>query len=103
MPQESLWSLVNRTVSGSGSIEQAVFYLLAAFSLVSWLIILLKLGALYATRKNSASFQTLFGSADNFGTVLASEHTVGPSPQLSIFKAAVHAMETRGAPHAERA
>jgi biopolymer transport protein TolQ len=102
MPQESLWSLVSRTVSGSGSIEQAVFYLLAAFSLASWLIILFKLNALFAARKNSATFQTLFGSADNFGTVLAGEHTVGLSPQLSIFKAAVHAMETRGAPHADR-
>jgi biopolymer transport protein TolQ len=103
MPQESLWSLVSRTVSGSGSIEQAVFYLLAAFSLASWLIILMKLIALQSARKNSATFQTLFGSADNFGTVLAGEHTVGPSPQLSIFKAAVHAMETRGAPHAGHA
>ena len=34
--EENLWSLVSRTIEKSGSIEKAVFVLLAVFSLISW-------------------------------------------------------------------
>jgi biopolymer transport protein TolQ len=91
---ENLWSLVSRTVSGSGSIEKAVFAMLAVFSLISWTLILWKICALYETRRNSRRFLTLFDSADCLGTVSAGEVNVGPSPPLAVFKAALHAMET---------
>ena len=94
MPEESLWSLVSRTVSESGSIEKAVFFLLMGLSIVSWCILFLKLHDLSSVRKSTAKFSTLFDGADNFGTVLMAEHSVGPSPMLSIFKAAITTMES---------
>jgi len=93
MPEENLWSLISRTVSNSGSIEKAVFYLLVGFSLVSWTLVLWKICALYELKKNSQKFLAVFNNADSFGAVMSAEPTVGSSPMLSIFKAALHAME----------
>jgi len=95
MPQESLWDLVSRTVSASGSIEKAVFVLLVVFSVASWSIIFMKLCALYVVRRNSFRFLTLFGGADSLGAVLTAEHSVGQSPLLAVFKAALRTLETR--------
>lgn len=94
MSEENLWSLISRTVSNSGSIEKAVFFLLLAFSLVSWTLVLWKICALYELKKNSQKFLSVFNNADSFGAVLSAEPTVGASPLLSIFKAALQAMET---------
>ncbi|HYG74897.1 MAG TPA: MotA/TolQ/ExbB proton channel family protein [Planctomycetota bacterium] len=91
--EENLWSLISRTVMQSGSIEQAVFFLLVGFSLISWTLVLWKICALYECRKNGQKFMTVFNGADSFGTVLTAEATVGASPLLSIFKSAVQAME----------
>lgn len=91
---ETLWTLVSRTVEKSGSIEKAVFVLLIAFSIASWAIIFMKLCVLYLTRRNSLRFLTLFGSAESFGAVLNAELSVGPSPLLAIFKAALRSLET---------
>ena len=93
MPDESLWSLVSRTVNESGSIEKAVFFLLLGLSLVSWCILLLKIHDLYLAKKNSDKLLLFMEGSDNFGTVLSAEPNLGPSPLLSIFKAAVHALE----------
>lgn len=93
MPEENLWSLISRTVNNSGSIEKAVFYLLVGFSLVSWTLVLWKICALYELKKNTQKFLAVFNNADNFGAVLSAEPTVGASPVLSIFKAALQAME----------
>lgn len=95
MPEENLWSLVNRTLSTCGSIEKAVFALLIVFSFASWCIIFMKLYTLHVTRRNSARFLTLFGSADSFGAVLTAEYSLGPSPLLAVFRAAVRTLETR--------
>ena len=91
--EESLWTLVSRTVNESGSIEKAVFFLLLGLSLVSWCIILLKLHDIYMAQKNSNKMLSFMEGADNFGTVLAGEHTLGASPTLSILKAAVLTLE----------
>jgi biopolymer transport protein TolQ len=93
MPEENLWSLISRTVNNSGSIEKAVFYLLVGFSLISWTLVLWKICALYELKKNTQKFLAVFNNADNFGAVLSAEPTVGSSPVLSIFKAALQAME----------
>ncbi|MGD0092666.1 MAG: MotA/TolQ/ExbB proton channel family protein [Planctomycetota bacterium] len=95
MPKESLWDLVSRTMSTAGSIEKFVFVLLIAFSVASWAIIFMKLCTLYVTHRNSARFLTLFGSADSLGAVLTAEHSVGPSPLMAVFKAALRTLETR--------
>jgi len=92
---QNLWTLVSKTVSESGSIEQAVFFLLVALSLVSWCIMLMKLLDFHQAKSNGGKFSDLFESADNFGAVMTGAHTVGPSPQLEIFKAAMHSLETR--------
>ena len=92
---QNLWTLVSKTVSESGSIEQAVLFLLAALSLVSWCIMLMKVLDFRQAKANGDKFAELFESADNFGAVMTAAHTVGPSPQLEIFKAAMHALETR--------
>ncbi|HYF52378.1 MAG TPA: MotA/TolQ/ExbB proton channel family protein [Planctomycetota bacterium] len=92
---QSLWTLISKTISESGSIEQAVFFLLVALSLISWTIVLMKLLDFKAARRNGEKFAELFESADNFGAVMTGAHTVGPSPQLEIFKAAMHSLESR--------
>ncbi|HEY3319683.1 MAG TPA: MotA/TolQ/ExbB proton channel family protein [Planctomycetota bacterium] len=92
--EENLWTLVSRTVSNSGSIEKAVFVLLVIFSLISWTLVLWKLCALYEVRRNGQRFLKVFNEADSFGTVLTAELTIGASPLLGVFKAAVHAMES---------
>jgi biopolymer transport protein TolQ len=93
--EENLWDLISRTLSSSGSIEKAVFLALAVLSVASWCILLMKLYGLYVARRNSERMLVLFYSADSFGAVLSAEHTLGPSPLLAIFKAAVHTLETR--------
>ncbi|MCY3023064.1 MAG: MotA/TolQ/ExbB proton channel family protein [Planctomycetota bacterium] len=94
MTEENLWALVSRTIQHSGSIEKAVFVLLAAFSVVSWTLVFWKICALYEARKNGRKFLTAFNGADNFGTALAAEVYAGASPLLSVFKAAVQALES---------
>jgi biopolymer transport protein TolQ len=92
---ETLWTLVTRTVSESGGIEKGVFFLLAALSVVSWCIVILKLADLNAARRGGERFLLLFDSAENFGEIMTAAHSVGRSPQLTIFKAGLGALEKR--------
>jgi len=92
---ENLWTLVSNTVSGSGSIEKSVFYLLTAFSLVSWCLFFIKLYDVIQSRRNSQRFLELFDGADRFGSVMTASHTVGLSPLLAIFKAGMATLENR--------
>lgn len=98
MPDENLWSLVSNTVSASGSIEKAVFLLLAAFSLISWCLFFIKLYDVVQSRRNSMRFLELFDGADRFGSVMTACHTVGLSPLVAIFKAGMATLENRRAP-----
>jgi biopolymer transport protein TolQ len=92
---ESLWTLVSNTVNGSGSIEKSVFYLLACFSLVSWVLVFMKLYDVIQSRRNSQRFLELFDGADRFGAVMTAGHTVGNSPLMAIFKAGMATLENR--------
>jgi len=94
--EESLWSLINRTVSQAGSIEKSVLLMLAVMSLASWCIILMRIVALWSAQKNGDRFLHAFDVSDSFGSVLNQTHDFGPSPQLTVFKSAIHAMESRG-------
>jgi biopolymer transport protein TolQ len=94
--EENLWTLVSKTVTESGSIEQAVFFLLLAFSIACWCIVFLKITDLQAAQKNGAQFMKLFEGADSFGAVMTGGHSAGESPQAAIFKAALTSLEQRG-------
>jgi biopolymer transport protein TolQ len=95
MGEQNLWTLISKTVSESGSIEQAVFFLLVGLSLASWCIVLLKLTDLHTAKKNNANFVRLFESADSFGAVMTTGANAGSSPLQSIFKAAMASLESR--------
>lgn len=90
---ESLISLVSRTISTSGGIEKAVFLLLAAFSLVSWSIIFFKICTIYAVRKNTAKFLACFDEAQNLGSIASAGAALGHSPHFSVLKSALRALE----------
>jgi len=94
--EESLWTLINRTVSQAGGIEKSVLLGLTVMSLASWCIILMRVVALYSAQRNGARFLQAFDVGDSFGSVLNQTHDFGPSPQLTVFKSALHAMESRG-------
>jgi len=98
--EDNLWTLVSNTVSASGSIEKAVFYLLTAFSLVSWCLFFVKLYDVLQSRRNSVRFLELFDGADRFGSVMTASHTVGTSPLVAIFKAGMATLENRRSPGA---
>jgi len=94
---ENLWSLVSRTVNSSGGIEKVVFYLLGVLSLASWCIFSIKLSDLLQARRNGLRFVKLFDNADRFGSVMTASDTVGNSPLVLIFKAAMVVLESRRA------
>jgi biopolymer transport protein TolQ len=94
--EESLWSLIQRTVTHAGSIERGVLIVLAVMSLASWCIILMKIVALHQARKNGERFTDAFAASDNFGSVQNQSHNFGASPQLEVFKSALDAMDARG-------
>src|SRR5262252_2661668 len=93
--EENLWTLISNTVSASGSIEKAVFFLLAGLSIVSWCLFFTKLYDVLKSRRNSQRFLELFDGADRFGSVMTASHTVGNSPLLSVFKAGMATLENR--------
>src|SRR5947209_7334635 len=51
-----MWTLIARAVKASGAIEQAVLYLLVAFSVASWALILMKGLSLYRAARNNRHF-----------------------------------------------
>src|SRR5258708_762771 len=93
--EETLWSVIARTIQQSGSIEKAVFFLLVALSLVSWTIIFWKISALLEMRRNSQRFMAVFDSADSFGAAAGGAQAAGPSAFAAVFRAAVDALENR--------
>ena len=94
---ETLWTLVYRTVSASGSIEKSVFVLLVLFSLASWCIIFMKLYDVHIVRRNNARFLELFDMAPSFGAALSKCDPGGPCPLYAVFSAGVDALGEGGA------
>jgi biopolymer transport protein TolQ len=97
--EENLWTLVSNTVNKSGGIEKAVFFLLLAFSLISWCLIFIKLYDIFIAKRNAVRFLGIFDGADRFGAVMTAVHTAGPSPLASIFKSGMTALESRRGAH----
>ena len=94
-PDETLWSMVSKTMNESGSVEKAVFVLLIGFSLISWSIIFWKLFSFYEARRNSAKFMAVFDGADSFGEAMTHGSSTGQSPALAVFKAGMMTLETQ--------
>src|SRR5260221_521499 len=98
--EESLWTLVSRTVEQSGGIEKSVFFLLLLLSLASWCVMLVKILEFRATRAHNRKFTNLFDASQTLGAAAASAKTMDATaitPRLSVFEAALSALE-RGAP-----
>lgn len=91
--EDTLWDMLSKTMSESGSVEKAVFFLLIGFSVISWTIIFWKLFSFYEARRNSTKFITVFDNADSFGEALAHGSSTGNSPHLAVFKAAMLTLE----------
>ena len=94
-PDETLWSMVSKTMNESGSVEKAVFVLLIGFSLISWSIIFWKLFSFYEARRNSAKFLAVFDGADSFGEAMTHGSSTGQSPVLAVFKAGMITLENQ--------
>ncbi|MFH0938427.1 MAG: MotA/TolQ/ExbB proton channel family protein [Planctomycetota bacterium] len=93
--EETIWSLVSRTMSAAGNVERATFCLLLVFSLASWCILLIKLEDFHRAHKNSRKFLQLFNEADSFGAILAGGNLAGKSALLIIFQAAMRSLESK--------
>jgi len=89
----SMWGIVSHSVVGASPLEQGVLLLLVILSIVSWAIIFAKSAALKRCRRNGEAFvQAVLGAAHS-GEALERGKAAGPSPQLAVFTAAVHALE----------
>lgn len=93
---ETLWSMVSRTLSESGSVEKAVFVLLIGFSMISWVTIFWKLFTFYEARANSKKFMAVFDGAESFGEAMSHGASTGQSPMLAVFKAGMLTLENPG-------
>src|ERR1035441_8589801 len=87
-----MWELISRSVKASGGIEQGVLYILVAFSVASWALILMKMLTLGRARRNNARFLSLFNASDTVGEFSAPKAR-SPGPLAAIFNAAVDTLE----------
>ncbi|MEI6233847.1 MAG: MotA/TolQ/ExbB proton channel family protein [Planctomycetota bacterium] len=98
LADDTLYELLNKTMSDSGGVEKAVFYMLIGFSLISWSIIFWKLFSFFEANGNTRKFLAIFDGADSFGEAMAHGSSTGQSPVMSVFKAAMLTLENRNAP-----
>ena len=94
---DTLWDMLSKTMSESGGVEKAVFYMLIGFSLVSWSIIFWKVFSFFEARNSSKKFLAVFDGADSFGEAMAHGASTGQSPIMTVFKAAMLTLENRAA------
>ncbi len=92
---DTLYDMLSKTMSDSGGVEKAVFYMLIGFSLVSWSIIFWKLFSFFEARSNSKKFLAVFDGADSFGEAMAHGSGTGQSPVMAVFKAAMLNLESK--------
>src|ERR1035437_4360303 len=90
-----MWELISKTVRASGAIELFILYLLVAFSIASWALILMKLKGLMAAKRNNKKLLDRFGLSDSVGEVTPPA-VRGPAPLAAIFSAAVDTLEKAG-------
>ncbi len=78
---------VVQLVLGTGPVVQAVLWLLLAFSVGSWGIILYKLVQISRARRESESFITLFWESKNLATIHTASLGLKQSPVAQVFRA----------------
>jgi biopolymer transport protein TolQ len=83
MAQESLISMV----TGTGLVVQLVLYILIAFSVISWGIILYKMRQVRAARRQSERFIELFWDTKNLTNIHTASQEMKASPVAQVFRA----------------
>jgi biopolymer transport protein TolQ len=74
-------------VTHSGVVVQGVLYLLLAFSIISWGIILFKFRQIYQARRESEQFTAIFWETKNFSAIHTSALEMKESPVAQVFRA----------------
>jgi biopolymer transport protein TolQ len=72
---------------GTGPVVQAVLWLLVAFSVGSWGIILYKLVQISQARRESERFTTIFWESKNLASIHNASVEMGRSPVAQVFRA----------------
>jgi biopolymer transport protein TolQ len=80
--QQSILALVSQ----SGPVVQSVLYLLLAFSIVSWGIILYKFGQVRQARKESRRFNDLFWETKNLSSVYTASMDMKAGAVAQVFR-----------------
>jgi biopolymer transport protein TolQ len=74
-------------VTHSGVVVQGVLYLLLAFSIISWGIVLFKFKQIYQARQESERFASIFWETKNFSAIHTSALEMKESPVAQVFRA----------------
>ena len=99
-----MWTLIARAVRASGAIEQPVLYLLIAFSVASWALILMKSRSLSRGAAEQPAFPAT-RSTPAARSASSRRRRRGPAPLADDLRAAVDTLErpaTRRASAASR-
>jgi biopolymer transport protein TolQ len=90
----SFWGLISDAVMASSWLEQGVLIFLLGLSILSWAVIIMKVGALKKARANNEKFRAVFNAASHTGEVVeGTKGTTSPAPLYAIFSAAIVARE----------
>jgi biopolymer transport protein TolQ len=84
-------------VSNTGLVAKIVLFVLLAFSLLSWAIILAKYGLFRRARVQSGRFVRVFRKANHLQDLAAVSEQFKPSPLVAIFEGAVEELRRGGA------
>ena len=83
-------------VSETGPVAKVVLGLLLAFSVLSWAIIVQKLGFMRQARTQSARFQRAFRRANKLQDVAAVSEQFKPSPLVPVFEGGYEELKKQG-------
>jgi biopolymer transport protein TolQ len=84
-------------VSNTGLVAKIVLFILLAFSLLSWAIILSKIGLFRRASVQSGRFIRVFRKAGRLQELAAVAEQFKPSPLVSVFESAVEELKRGGA------
>jgi biopolymer transport protein TolQ len=95
MQMLAMWELISKAVKASGAIELFILYLLVAFSIASWALILMKIRSLMAAKRNNKKLLDMFGLSETVGE-FTPPAVRGPAPLAAVFNSAVDTIEKAG-------
>lgn len=98
-----MWTLIVDAVKQSTFVEQGILYLLVAFSIVSWALILMKIRTLRKARRNNEFFLGQFNRNEEIRLEEPDSRAPGrPGPMASVYDAAVGTLRRDGRLPAEK-